>query len=59
MAAILACGCGKAAHKLANQRKHARAAARQRGRTMKILKKIAIFCLLTVATTSVADSRFL
>jgi len=26
---------------------------------MKILKKIAIFCLLTFATTSVADSRFL
>jgi len=26
---------------------------------MKNLKKIAIFCLLTFATTSVADSRFL
>jgi len=26
---------------------------------MKILKKIAIICLLTFATTSVADSRFL
>jgi hypothetical protein len=38
---------------------NARAATRQRGRAMKHLKKIAIFCLLAFAATSVADARFL
>ena len=38
---------------------NARAATRQRGRAMKNLKKIAIFCLLAFAATSVADARFL
>ena len=38
---------------------NARAATRQKGRTMKNLKKIAIFCLLAFAATSVADARFL
>jgi hypothetical protein len=37
----------------------ARTATRQRGRTMKNLKKIAIFCLLTLAAAHVADARFL
>jgi hypothetical protein len=37
----------------------ARAATRQNVRTMKNLKKIAFFCLLAFAATSVADARFL
>jgi hypothetical protein len=39
--------------------KNARAATRQKGRMMKNLKKIAIYCLLAFATTSVAGARFL
>jgi hypothetical protein len=38
---------------------NARAATRQKGRTMKNLKKIAIFCLLAFAAISVAGARFL
>ena len=38
---------------------NARAATRKKGGTMKNLKKIAIFCLLAFAATSVAGARFL
>jgi hypothetical protein len=37
----------------------ARTGTKQRGGTMKNLKKIAIFCLLTFAAASVAGARFL